>query len=446
MVNLLVRLNSLIFITYFIFISSIDVYAQKKWTLEECVKRGIEKNITIANSKVDLQYSHEEKLNAIGNFIPTINLNGNHIWNMGLTQDVTTGILEDQTTQYSTIGANVNFNIYNNLQNIKIFHKANLLKLSKKYQLENIKENVALLIINSYLQILFNKETLTIQNSQLEIANEELKIAKEKFNTGIIPKGELYEIEAILAKAEQNLVIAQNNYMIAKIQLAQLILIDNLEKFEIADEKYEIPITTILEKTAKEIYLSSLNMKSEIKIAETNLKIAEKEKSIAYASIYPTITGYYSYNSSLLKDSPESYKDQFELNAGENIGIQISIPILNNFYKATLFKKSKLNVLKGKNNLYQARLDLENTINQALSDAKGALKTYEATNKTLKARKIAYNYAKDSFENGALNTFNFLQAKKSYEDAQSKIVKTKYDYIFKLKILEFYYGVPNLYL
>ena len=106
--------------------------------------------------------------------------------------------------------------------------------------------------------------------------------------------------------------------MIAKIQLAQLILIDNLEKFEIADEKYEIPITTILEKTAKEIYLSSLNMKSEIKIAETNLKIAEKEKSIAYASIYPTITGYYSYNSSLLKDSPESYKDQFELNAGES--------------------------------------------------------------------------------------------------------------------------------
>ena len=88
-------------------------------------------------------------------------------------------------------------------------------------------------------------------------------------------------------------------------------------------------------------------------------------------------------------------------------------------------------------------MDLENTIYQALNDAKGAMKSYEAAKKSEIARKTAYNYAKERFENGALNTINYFQAQQLFETSQSELIKAKYDYIFKIKVLEFYFGIPD---
>ena len=103
-------------------------------------------------------------------------------------------------------------------------------------------------------------------------------------------------------------------------------------------------------------------------------------------------------------------------------------------------------MLRNKNILEQSKLDLENTVNQSLNDARGALKAYEAAKKTNLASKTSYNYAKERFENGAMNTINFLQAQQRFESSQSELIRAKYDYIFKIKVLEFYFGIPNLHL
>lgn len=439
MINKKKHKHILIYLIVFVF-STYNINAQEIWTLKKCVERAIDKNISIKNSQINLEVAKQEKINAIGRFVPDINASGNYSWNSGLTQNITTGILEEQTTKYATGGINIGMDIYNGLSNIKELQKANLLKLAGRYQLENMIEEISLLIINSYLQILFNKETLNVYNSQLKITGKELIAAQEQFRSGVIPKGDLLIIEANNATAIQNVVIAENNYKLSKISLAQIILIDDLENFDIVDEKYEIPKTDILNKNIKEIIRNAEISKSEIKIAATNLKIAEKEKSIAFTSLHPKINAYYSYNSSVLIGSPISYEEQFDINAGQTYGLQLSIPIFNNLTRKTIIQKNKLNVLKNKNLLNQAKLDLENTINKALNNAKGALKTYEATEQTFKARETAYIYAKERFENGALNTLNFLQVKQNFENTQSDLLKTKYDYIFKLKILEFYSG------
>jgi len=434
-----------------ILISSISLYAlnisaQEKWTLKDCVERAIEKNISIKNSRLDLMNSSENKKIAVGNFLPSFNLSGNHNWNTGLTQNITTGLLENQTTQNSSVNMSVGLDVFNGLSNIRRLHRANLDVLAKKYQLEDMKENISLLVANSYLQILFNKEQLNIQISQLKVSKEELTIANERYNNGVIPKGDLYEIEANFAKAEQNLVIAENNYQISKISLAQLLLFRDSENFEIADENYEIPKTDILLKKAEEIYKEALKNRNDIKLANTNLEIAIKDQQISKSSALPSVGGYYSYNSRVIMDAPTSLKNQFDLNAGESVGLQINIPILNGLTTRTNIKKSKLNVLRSRNLLDQTKLDLENTINQSLNDAQGALKAYEAAKKTNLARETAYNYAKERFENGAMNTINFLQAQQLFEASQSDLIKAKYDYIFKIKVLEFYFGIPNLYL
>ena len=429
----------LIFLLFFSFSS----FAQEKLSLKDCIDRAIEKNISIKNSSLDLLNSTENKKTAIGNFVPSFNINGNHSWNTGLTQNITTGILENQTTENSSMNMSVAVDVFNGLANIRRLHRANLDLLAKKYQLEDMKEDISLLVANSYLQILFNKEQLDVQKSQLKISQEELRNAKEKFNNGVIPEGNLFEIEANLALSEQNVIMAENGYQLSKLSLSQLLMFGDSDNFDIADDNYEIPQTDILNKDAKEILEEAMKNRNDIKLAETNLEIAIKDQQISKSALLPSASAYYSYNSRVIMDAPTSLKSQFDLNAGESIGLQLNIPIINGWSSRAGIKKSKLNVLRSKNLLDQTKMDLENTIYQALNDAKGAKKSYEAAKKSEIARKTAYEYAKERFENGALNTINYFQAQQLFETAQSELIKAKYDYIFKIKVLEFYFGIPD---
>ena len=142
-------------------------YTQEKWTLEMSVKRAIDENISIKQSELDYVDSEINRKNAVGNFIPNINIGSSHSWNVGLNQNITTGLLENITTQFSSMNLNLGVDIYNGLKNIKQLHLANLRILSSQYQLADMKENISLLVANSYLQILFNKEFIKIQKSQL---------------------------------------------------------------------------------------------------------------------------------------------------------------------------------------------------------------------------------------------------------------------------------------
>ena len=212
------------------------LFSQKYWTLQECVDRALEMNISIKQSELDYAGSEIEKKGAIGSFLPNVNVSSSHSWNIGLNQNITTGILENVTTQFSSMNLNLNVNIYSGLQNIKRLHRANLSILARQYQLEDMTENVALLVANSYLQILFSKENLAVQDLQLNLTKDELSRIKDLVNSGVIPKGDLYEIEANLASQQKNFIDAKNAYYLSKISLAQLLLIDDFQNFEIANE------------------------------------------------------------------------------------------------------------------------------------------------------------------------------------------------------------------
>jgi outer membrane protein len=458
-----------------LFVSGIQ-YSQEPWTLEACVNRALEMNISIKQSQLDYVNSEIDKKGAIGNFLPNLNVGGSHSWNVGLNQNITTGLLENVTTQFSSMNLNVNVDLYNGLQNVKRLHRANLSLLASQYQLEDMSENVALLVANSYLQVLFSKEALAAQKLQLDITQRELERTKKLISSGVIPKGDIYEVEASLASQEKSVVDAQNAFYLTKISLAQLLLIDDYENFKIANEQYDIPVSDILSKTPTEIFSYAVENKKDIKLIETNVEIAKKDLEISKALSQPRLSAFYSYSSRIgysdrivptgeldfrtigvvegtgqnvvapypvyETQNPLSFSEQFDLNAGQNFGISLSIPILNNFSTKNNIQRSKINILRSVNSLEQKKLDLENTVNQSYNDAKGAIKAYQASVKLLAARKQAFEYASDKFEVGTMNSFDFSQAKQRYELAQFELIRTKYDYIFKLKVLEFYFGVP----
>ncbi len=462
-------------LTIYLFIFSNYVFSQTL-SLEECVEMAIEKNISIKQSILEIENAAIDKSNAIGNFLPNLNAQSSHSWNVGLNQNITTGLLENLTTQFSSMGASVGMNLYNGLQNFNRLHRANLNILAKKYQLEDMIDDTKLLVANSYLQVLFNSEILNSQKSQLIVAEEQLKRTVYLIEAGSLPSGDLFELEANIASQEQSIIQAENNFILSKINLAQLLQITDYDNFNIVFEDLDIPFSKILEQNPKSIFEKALTFRNDIKLGAVNINIAEKDIELAKGTLQPTLRAFYSYSNrigysdrligtgdfylapigtvlssgeTVVREvenrrtaSPLSFSDQFKFNEGQNYGLSLNIPIFNGFTSRNSVKRAKINLERSKNSFERQKLDLESQINQAYNDLRGAYKFYEASQKTVKSRDIAFKNTQDRFQAGVMNSFDYVQAKQRYEQSLSDQIRSKYDYIFKLKVVEFYFGIP----
>ncbi|MFV5694643.1 TolC family protein [Flavobacterium sp. LB3P122] len=459
---------------------SIIIQAQsKKWTLEECVKYAIQNNISIKQAELDSKTAVIDKKGALGNFLPSLNGNASHSWNIGLNQDITTGLLQNKTTQFTSAGANIGIDIYKGLQNQNTLRKANLSIVAAKYQLQKMQEDVALNVANAFLQILFNKENLKVQQEQLGINQKQYSRSEELVNAGSIPRGDLLDIKATVASNNQNVIAAENALLISKLSLAQLLQLKEFENFDIIDDTNVKDENNILAQTPAEIYDKAKDNKIELKIAKTNLEIAEKNVAIAKGAFQPTLQGFYSFSSRVAysdrvlgvqpnTSNPTSivgyvqgtnqnvlqnnfspvlgnalpFWDQFSNNKGQSFGAQLSVPIFNGFSARNNVERSKVSLEKSKLVLEQQDLDLQRNVFTAFTDVKGALNAHESSIVALESRQEAYNYAKEKYAVGLMNSFDFNQSQTLLTNAQSEVLRTKYDYIFKIKILEFYFGIP----
>jgi outer membrane protein len=417
----------------------------KKWTLKECVVYALENNISVKQSELDIETAEINKKDAFGNFLPSLNASAGYTWSIGLNQDPVTFNAVNSTTRNFNGGVGSSVDIYGGLRNVNQLRRSNLQILSSQYQLDNMKDNISLNVANAFVQILFNKEQLKVALAQQEVTKQDIERTSELVEAGSLPRGDLYEIQATLASQEQLVVNAENAILLSKIGLAQLLLLKDYENFDIVDNELEIPPTNILNETPQSIFSKAKESRYDIKIAENNSEIAEYDLKIAKAGLQPSLSASYSFSSnyftSELFDTP-NFENQMSDNKSHNISLSLNIPIFNGFSARNNISRSRVNVERTKFQLEQASLDLETTVYQSFNDAKGALKAYEAASKTLVARQEAFNYSQERYNVGLLNSFDFNQSKNGLEAAQSEVIRTKYDYIFKLKVLEFYFGIP----
>jgi outer membrane protein len=442
----------------FVFIVLFGLSAQaqsKKWTLEECINYAVQNNISIKQTELDSKTALIDKKGAVGNFLPSVNANASHSWNIGLNQDITTGLLRNQTSQFTSAGVSVGVDIYKGLQNQNTLRKANLSIVAAKYQLLKMKEDVALNVANAFLQILFNKENLKVQKDQKSFNEKQYTRSEELVKAGSIPRGDLLDIKATVASNNQNVIAADNALLISKLSLAQLLQLKDFENFDVIDDTSIKDENNILAQTPTAIYDKAKESRTELKIAQTNLEIAEKNVAIAKGGFQPTLQGFYNFNTRVsyadvisvsngvvVTNSAPPFWTQFSDNKGQSFGAQLSIPIFNGFSAKNNVERSKVSLERSKIALEQQDLDLQRNVYTAFTDAKGALNAHESSIAALESRQESYNYAKEKYAVGLMNSFDFNQSQTLLSNAQSEVIRTKYDYIFKIKILEFYFGIP----
>ena len=428
----------------------------KKWTLEECVVYAVENNLSVAQFELDLENAQIDRSDAIGDFLPNLNANTSYSSNTGFSINPTNNLPTNSTQNNVSAGITTAATLFDGLRNVHRLNRAKINAIANQYRLEDLKDDIRLSVANSYLQVLSNKEALKVAKAQYKATEQDLNRIKELVDSGVVPRGDLLDIQATAATQQQQIVNTEGNVLLSRISLAQLLQIRDYNNFDVSDETFEIPISDILNNSPSTIFAKALEFRNDVKLSKANIELAEKDLAISKGALMPTIGAFFNYNTRYsdvaqipVADSgfpPEfftpSFKDQLWIFDGISYGVQLNIPIFNGFSVRNGIQRSEIAVEQQKLQFEQEKLDLENTVNQAYVNVNTFYESYVAAEKTLEARRLAYQYAKERFDAGLLNAFDFTQTQARVDNAEADVVRTKYDYIFRLKILEFYFGMP----
>ena len=428
------------------FLSAKVSFSQKQWTLKECVDRALEKNISIQQNKLNLELAKKEVEISKGNFLPNLNANTGSNVNFG------TGFSPVTNSRVATsfFGGSLNMSsgitVFNGFRNTNTYKQAQLGVESSLYDLKKIENDVSLFVVNGYLNVLFAKENLIVAKVQYEISKNQIEAAESRFKSGVIPKGELLNVESTAATNLQTLVAQENALDLALLNLSQLLQV-TAEGFDVSPVDVGTPTANLFYKTSTTVYEKSLERLPEIARAKLAIENADLNIAISKSAFLPSISAQvglstnYGFNLNLptgFNNTP--FADQLVDNFGYGFGFNMNVPIFNRFQTKNRVAQSLINKEIFETRLESEKLNLQQTIEQAFLDVKTALKTYEAAKISLESQQEAFKNAQERYNFGAITLFDFDQVRTRIVNAEATLIRSKYDYVFKTKVLQFYSG------
>lgn len=466
---------------FFIFLSALmlcfSANAQKVWSLQNCIDYALTNNIHIKQQQLSEQLAMINLLQSKTGILPGINGVASHAYNYGKTIDMYTNQFASNTVQSdnfylsSSVTLFSGFQLLNNIKQNKIDLQAS------RYDLDKMMNDLSLNLSTAYLQILYNIELLNNAENQLDITNQQVIRTKKLVDAGTLAKGTLLTLEAQAATEDLSVVTARNNLDLSYLTLTQMLDLSTVDGFNIEIPKLNVPAESSLLTKPEQIYSFALGTQPEIKSAELKVKSSEIGLSIAYGMRSPTLslrasygTGYSGASKRLksfqmngldtigftaqtapvyvvtpgftyeYEDTP--FKDQFNDNVNKSISFNLSIPVFNGWQTNTAISKAKIAIQNAEYSLQTTKNTLYKSIQQAYADAVAALNKYKSSQKSVEALKESYKYTEQKFEVGLVNTTDYNDAKNKLTEAESNLLQAKYEYVFRLKILDFYMGKP----
>ena len=421
--------------------------SQKKWTLKEAVSYALENNITIKQNALNVASLKEDVVGAKGAFLPNLNASSGANLNFGSTIDPVSNGRISSTNFSSSYNLSSRITVFDGFRLLNTY-KSSLLGVDKSMlDLQKIKDDVSLNVVNSYLNILFAKENLGVANVQFEISKKQIEAAQSQVDAGARPRGDLFNAKATNANDAQNVVSLENTLNLALLQLAQLLQVDPAN-FDVAPLDLDAPSEALMFRSPIAVYKKAVANRPEILAAKIGVKQAALNIDVAKSGYLPTLSASASAGTNFshrytifqgLRGNDYFFK-QLNDNFGYGVGLSLSIPIFNRFQNKVNVNKAIINKDRNTLGLESAKLDLQQTIQRSFLDAKAALKSYEAAKISLEAQQEAFKNAQDRYALGAMTLFDFDQVRNRLVGAESTLIRSKYDYVFKSKVLQFYYG------
>ncbi|MFA5325378.1 MAG: TolC family protein [Bacteroidales bacterium] len=430
-----ILLASMIFLSF-------TVYGQKLWTLEECIKYAWENNLQIKQQEIAVEQSKNTLKQSQLSYFPSVSGSIGHNFNWGRSVDMQELIIiENKLTQATSASLSASLPVFNG------FSKHNTIKSNKvqlniaNLNIEKLRNDISLNIAKAYLQLLLSKQ---IQQNTLVSFNS---IEKQRERTaklveaGSQPYSSLLEIDAQVASERVQVVNANGQVETNTLTLVQMLDLPPAEKFDIVTPDLEMIVSKFQGESLENIYDVALKL-PQVRSTQYALDNSKIQLSMAKGALYPSISisaGYGTYYS----DAAEgAFKQQFNDNRNPSVGIGVSIPIFNGFQANTKVKNARLSVKNSEIDLKTKHQDIYKEIQSAVSEARNCYEKYLASEQNVRAMKESFRMAEQKFESGAINGTDYIISKTNMIKAESEYYQAKFQYIFQLKIIDYYKGIP----
>lgn len=431
-------------LVFFALLSSGWVFSQKKWTLQECVDYAVKNNLQVKNNEYNKTIQEKNLAIAKRDYLPSVTGSASSSSNFGQSQDVFGNIRRnDNFNSNLNLGANVL--LYNAGRIKKNIAKFNYDVEASNFDVEMIKNNISLQIVQQYLQVLLNKEVYKISESAVANAKKVLERAKITTQVGTTPLTLQYEAQAALAREKQRLQSAKIEIERALFQMSVVLQLDDYTMFDVAPAPmYQDIAPPTLQ--APEVLEVAYKNQPQIKAAEKRLLAAQMQTQIAKTSLKPSLSasgglGSFYFNS-LVISSDQGFLNQIKNNFSQQFGLNLSIPIFNKGITKLKIEQAKIDELIADNGILLQKQEIKQNVQKAYFDANSSYQNYIAALEAEKSTRLALDFAENSYNVGRTTIYDLSVSRNNLVNTQSSVSQTKYNYMFSLKLLQFYMGLP----
>jgi len=469
-----------------IFISGSST-AQSAWSLQACIDHAFTHNLQIKQSHLGTRSAEIGLKGAQGAFLPSFNASASHGYNIGMTIDPFTNEFATDAIRSNNFGLSSGLTLYNGFKNHINLRRARIGLDIAATSLEQARNDLALTISGAYLNILFQEEFVKVAVLNLATTRRQVERVAKLVEAGASPASDLLDVQAQEASDIAALVGSENGRFLAKLNLAQLLQLTGhaASSFEIITPKAgeltvsPIPLTS---STAVEFALTSF---PQIRAASLNVDDANLGLEIAKTSYLPRLYASYNFGSGysgnrmqtvgdptsemlelgVTEDGTPVYYagvdadfnlvipyvdiynletipfvDQLSENINQSVFFSLTVPIFNNYSTKNSIEYAKVSVLRSEYNQQTTSQVLCTSIESAWADAVAAQKTLTAQEAALNAAELAFANTELKFEAGTISALEYADARTRLDNARIGALRTRYDLVFKSKILDFYQG------
>lgn len=452
---------------------------QQAWSLERCITYAQDANFTVQQARANIKVAVLSEKQAKASRLPNVSVNVNGGEQFGRTIDPTTNQFNTTAISYNSLSLNAGMPLFSGG---RIYHgvkQAQYEVQAAEADAQQTANNLALQVAQAYLNVLLTEEQQESAARRVEQSRRQLDVTQKLIDAGTAPAADRFNVQAQIARDEQLAVQAQNSVELAYLALKQLMQLEPDFNLSIERPVFTIPVDVNPENyTLLPIYSTALENQPNVKAATFRIKSAEEGIPFAKADYFPTLSLFGSLSSNyssrfldyangislgtrltdpvtvVINGSPVTIQQEVELfdypkvpyftqldqNFGQGVGLQLSIPLYQNGRTRLNVERARLGLVNAQLQENQTRQQLKNDIQTAIANARSARKQLDAAQRTFEAMQAAFNNTDKRHTLGAVNSLELTTAKTNLDNAENDLIVARYDFLFKLKILDFYQG------
>ncbi len=435
--------------SFILFCGSLCLQAQApaQWDLKTCVEYAIQHNISVQQAEVSVRLAKIQAQLAGSNQLPTMNGSTGMGMRFGRSIDPTTNGFSSTQFLYNNFAVNGGVQLFNAGRLSNATSAANYSWIASESDKLAIANDVSLNVATYYLQILSAIEQVEIAKIQIQQTKEQLAATGKRVEVGLLPELNLLELETQLANDSSSYITAISNVQQSKLSMIALLNLDASKPFEVVAQPVDqIKVQNFADLQPDYVFnVATQNMPNVI-AANLRVKAAEKNSLAAKAGFYPSLSFGYNLTSNFSNQSKNwgtvwnGWNTQVSNNFGQNVGLQMNIPIFNGNQSKLNYQQSKLNLNNVKLQADNTQLKLKQDIYSAYTNAIVSFNKLNAAQKALNSAEKTYQFATKRYDLGLLGTIELLNNQNNYLKAKVNFKTAQYEYVFRIKLLEFYKG------